>query len=65
MSVYVPKNMDSGFNNNKAFPPPKPLPVMFWIFGGAFVLGDNQEVRMCLGANVGTFVRTRNGTKRQ
>ena len=43
LSVYVPKNDKTGFNNNKAFPPKKPLPVMFWIFGGAFVLGDEQE----------------------
>ncbi|GMI15813.1 hypothetical protein TrLO_g2725 [Triparma laevis f. longispina] len=52
LSVYVPKNKDSGFNNNKAFPPPKPLPVMFWIFGGAFVLGDNQEFGWYDGENL-------------
>ncbi|GMH92022.1 hypothetical protein TrVE_jg2768 [Triparma verrucosa] len=52
LSVYVPKNKDSGFNNNKAFPPSKPLPVMFWIFGGAFVLGDNQEFGWYDGENL-------------
>ena len=43
LSVYVPKNADTGFNDGKAFPPTSKLPVMFWIFGGAFVLGDEQE----------------------
>jgi len=42
----VPKNANnhhSDHRNRNAFPPEKPLPVMFWIFGGAFVLGDEQE----------------------
>ncbi|GMI07623.1 hypothetical protein TrRE_jg5566, partial [Triparma retinervis] len=43
LSIYIPKNKKTGINNNEAFPPKTPLPVMFWIFGGAFVLGDNQE----------------------
>ena len=42
LSIYVPKNKKT-INNSEAFPPKTPLPVMFWIFGGAFVLGDNQE----------------------
>jgi len=52
LSVYVPKNKHAGFNNKNAFPPSSPLPVMFWIFGGAFILGDDQEFGWYNGENL-------------
>jgi len=42
MSIYVPKSAKRD----------KPLPVMFWIFGGAFVLGDEQEFGWYNGKNL-------------
>ncbi len=48
LSVYVPAPKST-------FPPTEKKPVMFWIFGGAFVLGDGMEFGWYDGINLSEY----------
>ena len=51
LEIYVPENGGSS-EGEDAFPPSSPLPVMFWINGGAFVMGDGREAGWFDGKNL-------------